>query len=366
MKSHYIIVLAVIMGVFFLPFTGCQEPVQSRVEGQAKAPKGPEAVSIPPKPEQAAETKNKADEAGPKITFEKEVHDFGEIGPGSKKTCEFKFTNTGKSLLEIKKVQGCCGVTTKLDKMQYAPNENGTIKVEYNASTVASVISRQLYVLSNDKTTPRAPLTIKAKIVPKISFEPQRGLRFLLKDEQPNYPDITITSLDGRPFAIKGFKATGNCITVDYDPNEEATKFVLHPKVDMEKLRARPNGIISISLTHPEGNSVTIPFSTRPRFQITPPQLIAFNAEPGKPIIRKIWVLNNYRENFEIESTSSENGIIKVQSQNPIKNGYQFMLEIMPPANNEGETRFNDIFYVNIKGGEKLEINCRGFYLRRR
>ncbi len=357
MKSHYIIVLAVIMGVFFLPFTGCQE--------QAKVPQGPEVVSTPTQPKQAAETKDKADGAGPKITFEKEVHDFGEIGPGSKKTCEFKFTNTGKSQLVITKINGCCGVTTKLDKMQYAPNESGTINVEYNASTVAGVMSRQFYVLSNDKTTPRAPLTIKAKIVPKISFEPQRGLRFLLKEEQLNCPDITITSLDGRSFAIKDFKSTGSCITVDYDPNEEATKFVLHPKVDMEKLRGSPNGVISISLTHPEGNSVTIPFSALPRFQITPPQLIAFNAEPGKPIIRKIWVLNNYSENFEVESTSSENGIIKVQSQDPIKNGYQFMLEIVPPAD-EGGTRFNDVFYVNIKGGEKLEINCRGFYSRRK
>jgi hypothetical protein len=353
MKSHYIIVLAVIVGVSFLPFTGCQE--------QAKVPAEPVTAAEPLK----AETKDKADETGPKITFEKVVHDFGEIGPGSKKTCEFKFTNTGKSLLEITKVQGCCGVTTKLDKMQYAPNESGTINVEYNATTVAGVMNRQFYVLSNDKATPRAPLTIKAKIVPKISFEPQRGLRFLLKDEQFNCPDITITSLDGKLFAIKDFKSTGDCITVDFDPSEQATKFILRPKINMEKLRASPSGIISISLTHPEGDSVIIPFNALPRFQITPPQLIAFNAEPGQPIFRKIWVVNNYREKFEIESTSSENGIIKVQSQDPINNGYQFMLEIIPP-DKEGETRFTDVFHLNITSGEKLKINCRGFYLRKK
>ncbi len=362
MKSHYIIVLAVIMGVFCLSLTGCQE--------QAKVPAEPEVVLTSPEPVKAAEslkaeTKEKPDETGPKITFEKVVHDFGEVGPGSKKSCEFKFTNTGKNLLEITKVEGCCGVTTKLDKMQYGPTESGTIKVEYIASTVAGVMSRQLYVLSNDKTNPRAPLTVKAKIVPKISFEPQRGLRFLLKEEQLSCPEITITSLDGKSFAIKDFKSTGNCITIDYDPNEEATKFVLQPKIDMEKLRGNPSGIISISLTHPEDNTVTIPFNALPRFQITPPQLIAFNAEPGQPIIRKIWVLNNYGEKFEIESTFSENGIIKAQSQDPINNGYQFMLEIMPPAD-EGGTRFTDVFHLNIKGGEKLEISCRGFYLRKK
>jgi hypothetical protein len=362
MKGKYLIVPVVIIGVFFLSITGCQE--------QAKVQKGPVAVSLPPASEQAAEqvtteTKDKTGQAGPKITFEKAIHDFGEIGPGLKKSCEFKFTNTGNSLLEITKVEGCCGVTTKLDKMRYEPSESGTIKVEYNASTVAGLMSRQLYVLSNDKTNPRAPLTIKAKIVPKISYEPQRGLRFLLKDEQLECPEITITSLDGRPFAIKDFKSTGNCITVDFDPNKEATNFILQPKIDMEKLRGNLNGVISITLTHPEGNNVTIPFTALPRFQITPPQLIAFNAEPGQPIFRKIWVLNNYGENFEIESASSENGIIKVQSQDPINNGYQFMLEITPP-NEEGETRFTDVFHVNIKGGGKLEVTCRGFYLKKK
>ncbi len=367
MRTNSLLLLAVFFSFALLSQIACQEqaktPTKIRVE---LTPSEPNKVTRPIVTEAVkVETKEKTIETGPKITFEKDIYDFNEIGPGSKKTCDFKFTNTGDSRLEITKVEGCCGVTTKLDKMQYEPSESGIIKVEYAANTVAGIMSRQLYVLSNDKTNPRAPLTIKARIVPKISFEPQRGLRLLLKDEQLTCPEITITSLDGKPFAIKDFKSTGNCITVGYDPNQQATKFVLQPKIDMEKLRGTQNGVINISLTHPEGDSVTIPFSALPRFQVTPPQLIAFNAEPGQPIARKIWVLNNYGENFEIESTSSENGIIKVVSQDAINNGYQFMLEIMPPSD-ESKTRFNDVFTVNIKGGEKLEVSCRGFYLRRK
>jgi hypothetical protein len=41
------------------------------------------------------------------------------------------------------------------------------------------------------------------------------------------------------------------------------------------------------------------------------------------------------------------------------------MLEIMPPAE-EGKNRFDDIFNVNIKDGQKLTIICRGFYLRKK
>jgi len=367
--NRSISIIVVINCILFLQM-GCQE--------QAKVPAEPEValtvpvqITVPQKaePEKAepekAEAKQEAVKIGPKITFEKVVHDFGEVGPGTKKTGEFKFTNTGDSLLEIDKVEACCGATTKLDKMRYEPGESGILKVEYSTGSVAGVMKRQLYVVSNDKAAPRAALTIEAKIVPKISYEPQEGLKLLLKGEDVNCPKITLTSLDGKPFSIKGFKSTGDCITFDYDPEVSATKFVLQPKIDKEKLQKSLSGVISISLTHPEGETVTIPFNALPRFQINPPQLIAFNAEPGKPMTRRIWVLNNYGEDFEIESASSQNNIIKVLSQDKIQNGYQFMLEIMPPPD-EGKSGFSDVFLLNIKGAEKLAITCRGFYVRKK
>jgi hypothetical protein len=359
MRSNRLIFVAIVVGFSLLSQIGCQK--------QTKVPAESESALTSPQPEQAiepvkAETKDKASEAGPKITFEKVVHDFGEVGPRTKKTCEFKFTNTGNSLLKIIKIERCCGVTTKLDKMQYEPTDSGTITVEYNASSGAGLVNRQLYVVSNDKTNPKAALTIKANIVPKISYEPHGRLGLLIKDEQISNPEITITSLDGKPFAIKEIKSTGNCITFDYDPNVEATKFVLQPQVDKEKLQGNPHGVINIRLTHPEDNTINIPFNRLPRFQVTPPQIIALNAKQGQPIIRKILALNNYGEDFEIESASSQNKTIKVLSQDKTNNGYQFMLEITPPPD-EGKSGFTDVFLLNIKGGEKLSVSCRGFYL---
>lgn len=346
------IFVAIIVSFSLLSQIGCQE--------SAKQPEERLTAS----PVVGAEAK-----AGPKITFEKVVHDFGEVAPRTKKTCEFKFTNTGNSLLKIIKIERCCGVTTKLDKKQYEPTESGTIKVEYNASSGAAFINRKLHIVSNDKTNPKMALTIKAKIVPKISYEPNSRLGFLIKDEQ-SPPDITITSLEGKPFAIKEIRSTGNCITFDYDPNTEATKFVLQPKIDEEKLQRNPHGIINIKLTYPQGDNIKIPFNRIPRFKIIPPRIIAFNAKQGQPIIRKMLVQNNYGENFEIESASSQNKTIRVLSQDKIKNGYQFMLEIMPPPD-EGKSSFTDVFLLNItcglaKGGKKLPVSCNGFYMRER
>ncbi|MBA7711607.1 hypothetical protein ES703_120573 [subsurface metagenome] len=189
----------------------------------------------------------------------------------------------------------------------------------------------------------------------------------MLKDENAGCPEITLTSRDNQPFAIKQFKSTASSITADFDPSVKNTKFVLQPKVDMEKLRRSLNGRISISLTHPQCRTVTIPFNTRPRFKITPPSIIALKAEPHKPTKRKVWILNNYNEDFEIESVSSQKkGIIKVLSQEKIDNRYKFELEITPPAAEGKRMLFTDVFFVNIKGGERLQISCRGFYNSRK
>jgi len=298
----------------------------------------------------------------PEIKFEQMICDFGEVGPSEKITGEFKFTNTGEGLLEITKVGRCCGVVTSLDKMEYKPGESGVLKVEWNSGPQESTMTRQLVVHSNDPNTPSTNLTIKAKVVLQIAWEPKR-LKLFLDEENAGCSNITISSIDNQPFSITGFKSTGDCITADYDPSVKATKYVLEPKVDIEKLQKNLKGRINVSLDHQKGNVAILLFSVLPKYTVNPPLLIIFNAEPDKPIIRKISVLNNYGKDFEIESVSSKNGIVamKLLEQKKIRNGYQLDIEITPPAD-EGQPRFTGEFYLNIKGGESLSIKCNGYY----
>jgi len=301
-------------------------------------------------------------EPAPKITVEEPVHDFGDIGPGTKNVCEFKFTNTGGGLLKIERIRSTCGCTVpKLTKKEYASGESGTVKVTYKAGRRPGLATKHLYIHSNDKETPKVGLTIKAKIIKKVFSKPEK-LNLSLKEENAGCPQITLSSLDNKPFSIKGFKSTSNSITADYDSSVKATKFVLQPKVNMEKLGEPLNGRIDISLTHPECDTITIPFNVLPEFKITPPSLIVFKAEPQKPITKEVWILNNYNEDFEVESASSQKNIIKVLSQEKVGNRYKFGLEITPPAAKGRQRFFSDVFFVNIKGGKKLKIACRGFY----
>jgi len=302
---------------------------------------------------------------GPRITFEKFTHDFGEISPGTKNPCEFKFTNTGNALLKIGKIKCSCGCTVPtLAKKDYAPGESGTLKIVYNASSSPSAIRKSCSIPSNDKKTPTVVLTITANIARKVEYEPQR-LNLLVKGETAGCPEITLTSLDKQPFSIKHFKSTGNSITADYDTLVKATKFVLKPKIDIEKVQKGPRGQVEIGLNHPGCKSVMIIFETLEEFKTDPRVVYVRDAEVQKPVIKKFLVLSNYNEDFEIESTSSKKGIVKVLTQKKVGFGYEFELQITPPASESKRRVFTDVFTVKLKSGQQLQATCYGIYSKK-
>ncbi len=215
------------------------------------------SVAKAPKPAKQASS---AGLQGPKISFEKLVHDFGQVKPKSTNLCEFSFKNRGNSLLKITHVSKTCGCTPfTLDKKEYEPGESGILKVEYNAGRKQGSVSRRLFVSSNDKTKPKGELIIKAEVKLKVDFEPKR-LNLSLRKENADCPAITLRSLDKKAFSIKSFKARPDCITADVNEAFEAAEHDIQPKVDMEKLRKELKGRITIGLTHPECDAVIISF----------------------------------------------------------------------------------------------------------
>jgi len=351
--------LTILAVICFLSFQiGCEKQ-----ESKVAAAKPSELTTGPAKKSQAA---SESGQGAPHISFEKTTHDFGEIASAATNVCEFKFTNTGNNVLKVGKIQSTCGCTVpKLSKEEYAPGESGTVEVKYNSGRHPGSATKHLYVSSNDETNPKVELTLKAMVMMKVDYEP-KVLSFLLKDVNSGVPEIKIRSSDGQQFAIRGFKSNANCITADYDPAVKNTEFVIKPKVNLEKLRTDATGRIDISLTHPGCDMVSIPFRALSRFGINPPRIVVFEASPQKPVTKDLWVLNNYGEDFEIESTSSKKGTIKVLKQEKVGNRYNFELEITPPEimTESKKKIFEDVFFMNIKGGEKLEVACTVFYRR--
>jgi uncharacterized protein YaiE (UPF0345 family) len=298
------------------------------------------------------------------ITFEKDVCDLGEIGVGTKLTGQFKFTNTGSAPLKITLVQGCCGVTTKGVEagQEYAPGQSGSLEFDYQALTIPNpAVTRVLYLQTNDPEHKITTLTIKAAIVRRVDYKPE-VLKLVLRRPNGGCPDITLTSLDHRPFSITDFQTTGGSITAEFDPAVKATEFVLKPKADMAKLEQNMRGRVSIDLTHPECRNVELMYDVLPEFTISPPSMMMFGLKAGQGVVRDIWILSNYEADFEIESVSSPKGIIKLVEKTKVNNRYQLRVEVMPPPRDKGATITSDTLEIKIKDGKTLTIPLRGFY----
>ena len=352
-----LLVLAVLgVGFVLLLQPGCEEA--------NKPDRKPEKVVQQPGKDTTVKTPPSAGGRGPQIKFDKLVHNFGEIGPATDNFCEFKFTNVGDARLEIVDVNADCGCTlVTLDKEACAPGESATLKLKYHAA-LRGMVNRHVVVASNAKADPEVTLTLKARIVPKIVYEPKR-LNVLLKKQDESLPEITLTSVDGKAFSITSITSTANAMDAAFDPSAKSKRFVLQFRIDKTKLRRVTDGVIEIGTTHPECKSIAVPFTALPGYKINPPVIIVFNAVAGKVITRpNVSILNNYQEDFEIASVKSKEGTIKVAKRDKIGSGYNLTLEITPPDLG-GKSSFTDELSVQIKGAELLKITLQGFYSKK-
>lgn len=100
------------------------------------------------------------------ITFDKDVHDFGEIIQGEKANTAFKFTNTGKNALLITDAYGSCGCTVpEWPKEPIAPGQSGEIKVQFNSANRSGMFNKTVTVVANTQPTSNSKLVIKGTII---------------------------------------------------------------------------------------------------------------------------------------------------------------------------------------------------------
>ncbi|MCL2682202.1 MAG: DUF1573 domain-containing protein [Bacteroidales bacterium] len=86
---------------------------------------------------------------GPRIVFEKQVHDYGQIIQGADPYCEFVFENVGTEPLILRNVNATCGCTVpSWPREPIMPGEKGTIKVRYDTHRLGN-IGKAITIISN-------------------------------------------------------------------------------------------------------------------------------------------------------------------------------------------------------------------------
>ena len=359
MKAKHAVLLVVAVTLGLILQSGCGE---SRKKEQP--PVGIQNPPVQPRDVTPPGADVQEEKGVPKIEVANPIHDFGVIGPGKAVKCEFNFKNVGTGNLHITKIISTCQcMLGKLDKLDYALGESGTVKVTYRSSSTAMPVEKHLFILSNDKKSPRFELTIKGRIELKVAINPPKTLSLFIDRENGGAVPITLTSKDKKAFAVKSFTSTGQVISVDLDPTAEKTTHVLKLKVDTEKLKKNLRGSISIGLSHPETSRVTLSWAALPLYTLSPPRILLQSAKAGEVVKRTIWVKSNYKKKVEIESITSTKGYIAVVDQTQQGNSVNLAVEITPPPQTSKASRWmTDKMTIKMKDGQTLYVTASGFY----
>lgn len=101
---------------------------------------------------------------GPEISFDKEVHDFGNIKQNDVAECYFTITNTGTEPLIISDAKPSCQCTVpEWPKEPIKPGASAKIKVKYNTNRVGP-INKSVTITSNYVENPTLTIRIKGNV----------------------------------------------------------------------------------------------------------------------------------------------------------------------------------------------------------
>jgi len=101
---------------------------------------------------------------GPKIKFDKEQHEFGDVKQGEKVSHSFTFKNTGNEPLVLNNVLATCGCTvTEWPKDPVQPGKSAEIEVKFNTAGRLGKQNKVITIISN-AISPQTRIKIMANI----------------------------------------------------------------------------------------------------------------------------------------------------------------------------------------------------------
>ncbi len=100
----------------------------------------------------------------PQITFESDMHDFGQLMAGENISYSFKFTNTGNADLVISGCDASCGCTVPdYPRERIAPGASNYITVSFKSQGMSGQQVKEVTVFSNTQ-----PSTTKLRILAQV------------------------------------------------------------------------------------------------------------------------------------------------------------------------------------------------------
>ncbi len=207
-----------------------------------------------------------AADAGPKVGFDQESHDYGRVLSGETVTKEFTLTNVGDETLTIEKLTSSCGCTKAIKGSREVPPKGTTkIVVAFDTSGLRpGRKSQYVRVHTNDPSRPAVKLTVRADVVREIAVEPSS-----LAKQLPVFTDtvtfpMKISNSSTKSCTIKGIKVPKDGIRAALEPRSIVVEpnatvpFDLAIKLKKEQDRHYYMGKLILVLDHPREPGIEI------------------------------------------------------------------------------------------------------------
>lgn len=141
--------------------------------------------------------------AGPRVTVDKFIHDFGEVFEDQALTHTFEVKNVGDAPLIIKHIDSDCACTTSEADRRIPPGGVGRIQLTIEPYSVLRQFAKKTTLFLNDPANPAIVLTMQGYGKPFIEIIPNHIVRLEGKPGEEIRKQVRFVSHLKEPWEIK-------------------------------------------------------------------------------------------------------------------------------------------------------------------
>jgi hypothetical protein len=204
--------------------------------------------------------------SGPRITFDKNDHDYGKVRYGQTVTEEFTFTNTGDEKLVIEQLRSSCGCTKAVQGSSEIP-AGGKSKIVASFDTTdlkPGMKQKMIYVHSNDPEKPVVKLVLIADVVKEVNISPPSLAKKLAGFAETVTFPVKISNTSDVEVAVKGLQVNAADVTAELEPHRVQVKphgngtFDVVLKLEKDPARHFYMGRLMVLTDHPKEKQIEL------------------------------------------------------------------------------------------------------------
>jgi len=121
--------------------------------------------------------------------------DMGDVYQGQKADKIISITNSGNDSLRITEVKAQCGCTaTLLSRKIVGPADTSNLAISFDTRNYNGPVTKQVYISSNDSTTPKLTVQFTANVISVLNASPQMYSFENTKVDSTYKKEITLTN----------------------------------------------------------------------------------------------------------------------------------------------------------------------------